>query len=488
MTKKILIVIHSNTFFVELFRLAKYLQASANKYEPIAVFVYQYPTYLDDVARCTQFQIPCFDVNGKQIKVDTHGMTAVGTSTKLARRSKLLLALLKPFKIVFRKLMSFFEHFSLINLVNEYKSFLQRFHSIRNVIAKQSPSLVVLGGDMVGYDTSVYIDVAHKRNIPVVILPSTMSNGLEQAEVYFHDPNYNLGKWINRIAAKLYPKWTMEHRSKKLLRVPGERVLVMEYLGLAPPLPWIFNSGYSDAIVVESERMKQYYLDCGVPESQLRLIGSLADDVMTDIFQRKQQMSADLCLELGFNNQKPILLSPLPPDFLYVKGGRPESDFKTYSELVQFWVQSIAKVKNFNVIVCLHPSVRFEDFLYIEDWGVKVSKRGTAELVPLSDLYVASVSSTIRWAIACGIPVINYDVYRYHYTDYLGVAGVIAVDRKSDFEFMLNKITNDNNFYKEKKLEQEQSAGDWGMFDGRVGERLQDLFASMIEAYAKENV
>jgi len=271
------------------------------------------------------------------------------------------------------------------------------------------------------------------------------------------------------------------------LRVSGARVLVMESFGLAPPLPWIFNSGFADAIMVESERMKQYYLDCGIPEYRLRLIGSLADDVMADILRQKKQKAADLCRELGLSDNKPILLSALPPDFLYMIGGRPESDFRIYPELVRFWVKAIAKVGNYNVVVCLHPSVRFEDFQYIEDWGVRIAKRDTAELVPLSDLYVASVSSTIRWAIACGIPVINYDVYRYHYTDYLDVEGVIAVEEKADFEFMLNKLTKDTTFYKQKKLEQGYSASQWGIFDGKVGERLLELLASIIASYGKEN-
>ncbi len=39
--------------------------------------------------------------------------------------------------------------------------------------------------------------------------------------------------------------------------------------------------------------------------------------------------------------------------------------------------------------------------------------RTRLSLVPLCSLYVASVSATIRWAIACGKPVVNYDVYRF---------------------------------------------------------------------------
>ena len=219
-----------------------------------------------------------------------------------------------------------------------------------------------------------------------MIVPSTMSNGLEEAEAYFHNSDHHLKGWANRLAAKLYPRWVFEHRGRKLLRLPGERVLLMEYFGLAPPLPWIFNSGYADAIAVESERMKKYYLDCGLPENQLKLVGSLADDAMVNIYKCREHNRAEMCSELGLRDNKPILLSALPPDFLYMPGGRPECDFKTYPELVSFWVQSIASAKDYNVLVCLHPSDKYEKFQYIEKWGVKIARRNTAELVPLCDI------------------------------------------------------------------------------------------------------
>ena len=59
---------------------------------------------------------------------------------------------------------------------------------------------------------------------------------------------------------------------------------------------------------------------------------------------------------------------------------------------------------------------------------MRIAARKTSELVPLCDLYVASVSSTIRWAIACGKPVVNYDVYRYRYTDFISLDGVLIID------------------------------------------------------------
>jgi hypothetical protein len=486
MSKKVLIVVHINTFFVELFRVAKLLRSS-RKFNPIVMFPYRYPTDPKDIALCIQSRIPCIDENGERI-IDAGPVKPIAeTPSALSRNTITRLTYLQFLKAIYQRLISLFARSSVFKMIQEFRCFQEKKRFVKKILREQDPALVLLGGDMVGYDTSVYIQVAHQENIPVIIVPSSMSNGLEQAEAYYYHPEFNLQKWINRLAARLFPKWVFAHRGRRLLRVPGERVFVMECLGLSPPLPWIFNSGFADAIAIESERMRKYYLDCGIPDNQMKVTGSLADDVMVDILKRRQSLRKKFCLEYGLDPEKPILVSALPGDSLYMYGGRPQSDFKTYPELVKYWIQSIAKVKNYNVIVCLHPSVNIKDFQYIEDWGVKIAKSGTAEIVPLSDLYVASVSSTIRWAIACGIPVINYDVYRYHYTDYVDLKGVIAVEKKKDFEFVLNKITQDTRFYKQKKEEQELSASQWGLFDGKVGKRIQELFDSMLQIYSKEN-
>ena len=77
---------------------------------------------------------------------------------------------------------------------------------------------------------------------------------------------------------------------------------------------------------------------------------------------------------------------------------------------------------------------------HIETANVRIAARRTSELVPLCDLYVASVSSTIRWAIACGKPVINYDVYRYRYTDFLNLEGVLVIEEQNEFREIVQRL------------------------------------------------
>lgn len=360
------------------------------------------------------------------------------------------------------------------SFVAEWLAFAALEAEIDELLSAVEPKLIVLGGDMVGYDTALYIKLGHARGIPTLIVPSTMSNGLEQAEVYYGDPAYHVAGPIGGLVAALFPKWVLSHKDRRLFRCPPGRVLAMELLRLAPPQPWIFNSGAADAVAAESQAMIDYYVEAGMREHRMVLTGSMSDDAMAARVENAHDLRARLCDELGLDPLRPLILLALPPDFLYVTGGRPQCDFRTYDQLVAFWIGAVAGL-NCNCVVALHPSVDAATMRHIEKDNVRISSWKTAEMVPACDIYVASISSTIRWAIACGKPVVNYDVYRYRYTDFLKVPGVLATEEQGMFRELLHRLVDDQAYRSEVAALQTAKAAYWGMLDGRVGERMLAL-------------
>jgi hypothetical protein len=78
-------------------------------------------------------------------------------------------------------------------------------------------------------------------------------------------------------------------------------------------------------------------------------------------------------------------------------------------------------------------------------------------------------------AITCQKPTINYDVYQFKYTDYDETRGVITTQKKEDFINMLRKLACDEDFYKKTVDSLEQSSKEWGLLDGKSGNRLHGL-------------
>jgi hypothetical protein len=148
---------------------------------------------------------------------------------------------------------------------------------------------------------------------------------------------------------------------------------------------------------------------------------------------------------------------------------------------VKFWIGAIASVQRYHRVICLHPSVSYDEFRHLEQAGVRIARRPTAELIPLCDLYVASVSSTIRWAIACGVPVVNYDVYRYRYTDFLAVPGVLRCEEQAEYVELLQRFDRDRDFERSMREQQASVAARWGRVDGKAGDRMLALFERMAQ-------
>ena len=474
MLKRALLVIHTNTYFTCLLPVARMLKRSG-KYEPVFFFSRTYPTITQDLGVCQAERIPCLDQNGESVKALPSVSPAVDVDQEPASRQRVgqrvKQLVLRPFRgLGLRN-----------NVLYQLWYLGRRIRFAHQLIIQQRPALLVLAGDNAGYDTPVLTKVGHEERISSVVVPSWMGGASKVAESCLYNPVFSMERWTNRIVGAFYPRWVYEHKGRKLLRLPAGRALAMEWLGLAPPLPWVWHSGYADAIAVESEAMFQYCRQEGLPSSQLVLTGSVAHDVLAKNLKETVKRRTDLYNKLGLPAGWPMILCALSPDQLYGTGGRPECDFQTYDELVQFWMQSLADIEGYNVVISLHPSVKYEEMKYLEQWGGKIARENTVSLIPLCDVFVASISSTIQWAIACGKPVVNYDVYRYRYTDYVEVEGVMTMEEKDEFVSALRRLTQDHEFYAEMVARQAAGAGQWGRLDGHAADRMLQLFNQLTE-------
>jgi hypothetical protein len=466
-----LIIVHSPTWFTELSVLGRYIHGLADHQVVFHFIDYGDASMQEFAAGLRRDGIRCvLECEGGPPR---KAASKTGSKTGAAPvRSSAVTMRNRLARVVIRKLRAFG--------AAEARDFLVHMRELTAAIADaralariHSPDVVVLGGDNPGYTTPALIAGFKQSGVPTVIVSSTMSNGLEEAAVYAGDPRYHVTCWPARLAAAAFPKWCMEYGGLRLLRCPVGRLLALEALRIPPPRPWVFNSGYADAIAMESQAMVDYYVAAGLPRDNVVLTGSPSDDAMAPVAADAPRLREELYAELGLPAGRPMLLTALVPDFLYL--GRPQCDFQEYDVLVEFWVRSLAEQSTFNVVVALHPSVKIDAMRHIERRNVRIAPRRTAQLVPLCDLYVASVSSTIRWAIACGKPVINYDVYRYRYTDFSRVPGVIATEEQDAFRALIKRFAEDSEYRTQVAARQQAEAARWGSLEGKSLHRILEL-------------
>lgn len=355
-----------------------------------------------------------------------------------------------------------------------------RMRAIRNELFELSPSVIILGGDIVGHDMALYIRVGHNLGIPSAVLPGWMASAREPAELQLYNPDYSLRSPLNWIFCRFFPRWRFDHKGRALIRLPAQEALALEMMHLAPPLPWTLHSGFADVIGVESEEARWYGLREGLDPQRLVVTGSHIHDVLYAGMMERNERRAAIYERFGLNPDRPLVVCALPPDMLYGTGGRPECEFSDYSALVASFLEPIHLQLGASFIVCPHPSANRDQLSFVAKYGAILAEETVAELLPLADLYVASISATIQWAVACSVPVINYDVYCYRYTDYISLLGVLTIETKKAYVDALARMIDEPFFRAARSDDQRFVAERWGVLDGKATERICNILHNLV--------
>ncbi|MGM4906777.1 hypothetical protein AB8B21_03075 [Tardiphaga sp. 866_E4_N2_1] len=347
------------------------------------------------------------------------------------------------------------------------------------ILQTVDPSVIVLAEDNVAAYTARWTKMGGVRGAKSVIIPYTLATAREALESISAVPEYvleygRLSRFIRRwLRMCVHPYGALE-----LTRLPKMTMVAAEIVGFSEATPWIYNSGSADVIVADSHAMARYYADAGRSRrGKIKTLGGLRDDTMAQlIFQSASERSARIA-ELGLDPSKRTVLCALPPD----QGcrSRPGCEFDDFSTLVKFWLETITENSEWNVIVNPHPALQERVLDELSHFNAKVLQNDVSTLIPLCDLYVTSISATTRWAIANGCPVLNYDVYQYHYADFDGLPAVLTVRGAAEFAQSYRRLTTDERYLEVLTSQQADIASDWGMLDGGSSARIGSLILSL---------
>jgi len=347
----------------------------------------------------------------------------------------------------------------LFNLTKAYRDLLKAY---RDVIRAQKPDVIILPEDVAGMVTPVFIKAGHLEGVPSIVLPYTICNEQEAFRSLVMFPWVQV-KGLNRVIAWFFPEWVMEQDGRRIMRLPAGHVVGHWLTKCLPPDPWMFCSGWADAIAVESEAMRDYYRVSGVPSSRLRVVGAVYDDELAELRGDKAERRKVLDKQLGLYSSKPLLVVGGCPN---QSGICPRFVYRSMEALAKALGLALRPLQEqYNVVFRPHPNfLPLGNLVALE--GIPFTTLPTSYLVALCDAYVGFASATIRWAISCGVPVINYDVFGYGYSDFRHVPSVETVTDHAGFLGALQRLP--------KRLT--SSDGErWGKLDGKATERIVDL-------------
>lgn len=308
----------------------------------------------------------------------------------------------------------------------------------RAVVERLRVAAIILAEHIAERDSVVWQRVASESGIATVVLAQHTISRSATVQAYARNPEYCAGEPVNAIFLQYFPQWENNTRGHCLIRLPAPQALAQEWWGMAMPNPWVANADDGLSIWVESRFLADLYIQEGVPAQAISVVGSPQLDKLARILRPPiYGEKSDILSAIDVDISKPLVVCALPSN-LYPQ--RQAGNWDTYEELICDYLEKIRRLKHVSYVCALHPSVedKYEELL--KKWAIPSVRGRLWEILPHAKVYITSMSSTIAWALACGIPVINYDAYGLDYKFGTEEHGVYNVKAPEVFGEILREI------------------------------------------------
>ena len=127
-------------------------------------------------------------------------------------------------------------------------------------------------------------------------------------------------------------------------------------------------------------------------------------------------------------------------------------------------------------MISLHPSSDIDLYRWIEkDYPITFLEESLADILVVSDLFVAAYSSTIRWAVGLGIPVINIDIWGLNWDMYKAQLGCKTVTTIAELDDSVRSIVKWSHNEPDRDSITETNV----LVDGKAKDRLLDFIVTL---------
>lgn len=297
---------------------------------------------------------------------------------------------------------------------------------------------------------AAFIAEMRKLKLPIFILPYEISQkkDLENSirnKIKFNDIHNIPRGIIGYVFSKIAGHWICPFEGANSLYFNSSYILARIIAGMDIPNPWITHGGKADILIVESLSADRIYAEDGVALPKRQLLGTPYLEVLAKSLECDQQSKDAFTHGNLLSSDEIRILVSLPPNYGTIDNGK-----VTYIEYATSLINKLS-VAYINKKVCinlfLHPAMLekdINDFQKIvssfEGCHVNISIDWIIPEMVKHDLVISFFSSTIRWALAAGKPVINLDPYHWNLNLFDSDPGFIKVNSLDHFSRVLNTL------------------------------------------------
>ena len=318
-------------------------------------------------------------------------------------------------KTFLKKIYAFF-HLHLIYPLKELKTvqsqYLQwqsHYLFLETLNEKFKAKIIITNGDRNLGIEPAFLKLGKEKNIKIVVPYLVYSHEEAPLVLRMGDRYKQLfprGPILNNIIKFQYPKQFLRYKNDNLSYVfyTPSVFYALKKLGVLSSNPWYTGNGVSDCIVIDSEYAKLRYTENGVLPQKLSVLGDYAYDALFAIYSNRSKIKEKIVQKYQLDNSKPIWILALPQLAEHDLLDWP-SHWKYQNDILKAVTQ-----RNENILISLHPRMKKEQYDFLEkDYNCRILEERLFDVLPIADYFLAGYSSTIRWAVLCGIQSIVVD-------------------------------------------------------------------------------
>lgn len=331
------------------------------------------------------------------------------------------------------------------------------------------PDLVLAWGDRHLDLELPALVVARQCNIRVLLPCVAFSSyrGLLWSRRLFGEPK----RWTPFSIYRLFANFRLSSMAREGYFFQEPHVLfALKKLGALSSNPWTIGCGLSDVVCVDSAMTAERYLAEGVPAGKLRIVGAPEFDSLHQGTASRASSRQYIVDRYKLAAGKGIVVIALPQ---FAEQGVLSWD-NHWSE-IRYILAQLARTGR-AILVSLHPRVEFDRYRFLEhEFGVQLSAEPLKKILPAADVFVAVNSSTLIWAVLCGIKTFMLDFYgldSFEFTKFKSITPLKNRDRL--YADLMTHLTVKVDFAHDWKLLSRDR-----VFDGKVIERYHELVARL---------
>jgi hypothetical protein len=361
------------------------------------------------------------------------------------------------------------EIYNIFSMLTYYLWVLLRVHI---VFVRLGPEIILANSDRSTGIEPIFLKIARKRKIRIIIpfyVNYTDMNGCVKTRV--NRPLCTVSEKspiITRYFAKRYrfPQ-VLEVNKKKILFFEPSKLFFHDRFGTLSSNPWYMGNGLSDVLCIASRMACEEYQAAGVCKRKMRIIGDVIYDRLRINYIRRTDIRREAIEKYDLSKDSRIIVIALPQ--LAQHGFLPAEE---HWREIGYLVRETTNVCS-NVLLSLHPRMNYQDYEFLEkDYNCRILAERLYTMLPVADLFIATYSSTVTWAVLCGINAIVVDFYNLNLTYHDALRTVRIIKARDEFVPQIKSML----------MKEQDFSHDWLklardiVFDGGTIERYRDLF------------